>query len=155
MVHQSAVELGQYWVLWLFVDWWRQAITWTNIDLSSRGKLNGKYQDINHYYMCCIIAYSELQTHLPWTTELIYIYIYKYIYTRFLAFGLLIDTVYTHWSVVLHLFQSSVTKCDYIDAIVCMARLVIDSSTVSLHSLSAREYLSLWLCLGKSVVPRK
>ena len=36
MTKYGDIDLGQHWFRKCFVAWWYQAITWTNVDLSSK-----------------------------------------------------------------------------------------------------------------------
>ena len=73
-------DLGQHWLRYWLVAWWQQAITWTNVDLSSIRSsvihLRAILQKISQPTMIKIslkITYLKFRSNLPGVNELIQI----------------------------------------------------------------------------------
>ena len=76
-------ELGQHWLGWCLFAWWPQAITQTNVDLTSKvfcGIHLAAILQVLINSMCLKITISKLLPHLPGANEIYFAMLY-YRYT--------------------------------------------------------------------------
>ena len=78
MMPYGDIDLGQHWLRKWLVAWWHQAITWTNVDLSSMEfcgihltTILQAAHEISVHGMSLKIMILKLQPHLPGANELI------------------------------------------------------------------------------------
>ena len=64
-------DLGQLWLRYWLVAWWHQAITWTNVDLSSLGSSDFHLRaTLPEIHQPSVTKFSEIITHLKFCSNL-------------------------------------------------------------------------------------